>query len=91
MAVASVTDWQMIIDGEHVGSGSGEWTEVRSPATGDLAGRVPAGTVADVDHAAAGRASFEEYTRVRHVMVELTGVAEKDWHYQVFGDAPEGE
>ena len=34
--------------------------------------------------------SFEEYTRVKHVMVELTGVAEKGWHYQVFGDAPKG-
>jgi betaine-aldehyde dehydrogenase len=32
--------------------------------------------------------SFEEYTRVKHVMVELTGVAEKGWHFQVFGDAP---
>ncbi|CAN5824877.1 gamma-aminobutyraldehyde dehydrogenase [soil metagenome] len=32
--------------------------------------------------------SFEEYTRIKHVMVELTGAAEKGWHYQVFGDAP---
>jgi betaine-aldehyde dehydrogenase len=32
--------------------------------------------------------SFDEYTRVKHVMVELTGVAEKGWHYQVFGDVP---
>jgi betaine-aldehyde dehydrogenase len=32
--------------------------------------------------------SFEEYTRVKHVMIELTGVAEKGWHYQVFGDVP---
>lgn len=35
--------------------------------------------------------SFEEYTRIKHVMVELTGVPEKSWHYQVFGDAPEGD
>jgi betaine-aldehyde dehydrogenase len=34
--------------------------------------------------------SFDDYTQVKHVMVELTGVAEKGWHYQVFGDAPEG-
>ncbi len=33
--------------------------------------------------------SFDEYTQVKHVMVELTGDAEKGWHYQVFGDAPE--
>ena len=32
--------------------------------------------------------SFEEYTRVKHVMLELTGVAEKDWHYTIFGDKP---
>jgi betaine-aldehyde dehydrogenase len=30
--------------------------------------------------------SFEEYTQVKHVMVELTGVPEKDWHYTIFGD-----
>jgi betaine-aldehyde dehydrogenase len=34
--------------------------------------------------------SFDEYTRIKHVMVELTGVARKHWHYQVFGDAPDG-
>ena len=34
--------------------------------------------------------SFDEYTQVKHVMIELTGEAEKGWHYQVFGDAPEG-
>jgi betaine-aldehyde dehydrogenase len=32
--------------------------------------------------------SFDEYTRIKHVMVELTGATEKSWHYQVFGDAP---
>jgi betaine-aldehyde dehydrogenase len=30
--------------------------------------------------------SFEEYTRVKHVMVELTGEPEKPWHYTIFGD-----
>jgi betaine-aldehyde dehydrogenase len=33
--------------------------------------------------------SFEEYTRVKHVMIELTGDAEKPWHYTIFGDKPE--
>ena len=32
--------------------------------------------------------SFEEYTRIKHVMIELTGVAEKSWHYTIFGDKP---
>ena len=32
--------------------------------------------------------SFEEYTRVKHVMLELTGEAEKGWHYTIFGDKP---
>ena len=30
--------------------------------------------------------SFEEYTRVKHVMIELTGQPEKPWHYTIFGD-----
>jgi len=34
--------------------------------------------------------SFDDYTQVKHVMIELTGVAEKGWHYQIFGDVPEG-
>ena len=29
---------------------------------------------------------FEEYTQVKHVMVELNGEAEKGWHYTVVGD-----
>ena len=33
--------------------------------------------------------SFEEYTRVKHVMIELTGEPEKPWHYTIFGDKPE--
>ena len=31
--------------------------------------------------------SFEEYTQVKHVMIELSGEARKDWHYTIFGDA----
>jgi betaine-aldehyde dehydrogenase len=34
--------------------------------------------------------SFEEYTRVKHVMIELTGQPEKPWHYTIFGDKPAG-
>ncbi|HEY6058227.1 MAG TPA: aldehyde dehydrogenase family protein, partial [Candidatus Limnocylindrales bacterium] len=34
--------------------------------------------------------SFEEYTQVKHVMIELTGVPERAWHYTVFGDKPAG-
>jgi betaine-aldehyde dehydrogenase len=30
--------------------------------------------------------AFEEYTQVKHVMVELTGEAEKGWHYTVVGE-----
>ncbi|MFI5040444.1 MAG: aminobutyraldehyde dehydrogenase [Acidimicrobiales bacterium] len=32
--------------------------------------------------------SFEEYTRVKHVMLELTGEPEKPWHYTIFGEKP---
>jgi betaine-aldehyde dehydrogenase len=32
--------------------------------------------------------SFDEYTQVKHVMIELTGTAEKPWHYTIFGDKP---
>jgi hypothetical protein len=28
---------------------------------------------------------------VKHVMIELTGAAEKSWHYQVWGDGPSEE
>ena len=34
--------------------------------------------------------SFDEYTQVKHVMIELTGEPEKPWHYTIFGDKPEG-
>ncbi|HTK10352.1 MAG TPA: aminobutyraldehyde dehydrogenase [Ktedonobacteraceae bacterium] len=30
--------------------------------------------------------SFEEYTQIKHVLVELTGEARKSWHYTIFGD-----
>jgi betaine-aldehyde dehydrogenase len=30
--------------------------------------------------------ALEDYTEVKHVMVELTGDARKGWHYTVYGD-----
>ena len=61
MAVDVTNDLKMIIDGVAVGSTSGRWIEVRSPATGELVGRVPDGTEADVDRAVpVARASFND-------------------------------
>src|SRR5579859_6855920 len=31
--------------------------------------------------------SFDEYTQIKHVMVELTNENRKGWHYTIFGDA----
>ncbi len=31
--------------------------------------------------------AFDEYTQVKHVMIELNGEARKGWHYTIFGDA----
>src|SRR5579883_2359417 len=30
--------------------------------------------------------AFEEYTQIKHVMIELSGEARKSWHYTIFGD-----
>ena len=61
MAVDVTNDLKMIIDGVAVASTSGRWIEVRSPATGELVGRVPDGTEADVDRAVAvARAAFKD-------------------------------
>lgn len=61
MAVDVTLDLKMIIDGVAVPSTSGRWLDVRSPATGELVGRVPDGTEADVDLAvAAARAAFKD-------------------------------
>jgi betaine-aldehyde dehydrogenase len=56
-----MTDLRMFVDGRPQESTSGDWIEVCSPATGELVGRVPAGTAADVDLAvAAGRRAFRD-------------------------------
>jgi betaine-aldehyde dehydrogenase len=61
MAVVVAQDYRMWIDGGETESVGGEWIDVRNPATGDVVGRVPAGTEADVDRAvAAARASFTD-------------------------------
>lgn len=58
--IHAVADRPMVIDGRPRESGSGGWLEVRSPATGELVGRVPAGTADDVDLAVrAARRAFE--------------------------------
>jgi betaine-aldehyde dehydrogenase len=31
--------------------------------------------------------AFEDYTRIKHVMIEMDGEARKSWHYTIFGDA----
>jgi betaine-aldehyde dehydrogenase len=61
MVVEVATDHLMFIDGASRASVSGEWLEVRSPATGELVGRVPAGVEADVDAAVGvARAAFRD-------------------------------
>ncbi|OGN86118.1 MAG: gamma-aminobutyraldehyde dehydrogenase [Chloroflexi bacterium GWC2_73_18] len=61
MAIQTATDYRMFIGGEWIESSSGEWIEVRSPASGELVGRVPAGSEADVDRAVlAARAAFRD-------------------------------
>jgi len=61
MSIAAPTELRMLIGGEWVESSSGQWTDVRSPATGQVVGRVPRGTAADVDRAvAAAREAFDD-------------------------------
>jgi acyl-CoA reductase-like NAD-dependent aldehyde dehydrogenase len=47
------TDRPMWIANEHVAPAEGRWIESEDPATEEVLGRVPAGTVADVDRAVA--------------------------------------
>ena len=60
--IASGEDWKMWIDGEFVGSDSGEELDVLDPATGEPFATVPAGSVDDVDRAVgAAREAFESF------------------------------
>ncbi|MBA3779730.1 MAG: aldehyde dehydrogenase family protein, partial [Chloroflexi bacterium] len=61
MAVQTLTELKMYIGGEWVESSSGDWVEVHNPATGELVGRVPSASRADVDRAVAeARESFND-------------------------------
>jgi betaine-aldehyde dehydrogenase len=61
MAIQTVTELKMFIGGQWVESSSGRWIDVRSPASGELVGRVPEGTKEDVDRAVvAARAAFSD-------------------------------
>ena len=75
MAVDVAHDLKMIIDGVAVGSTSGRWLEVRSPASGELVGRVPDGTEADVDRAVAvARAAFKDGRWHRMAMADRVAI-----------------
>jgi len=50
----------MYIGGEFVPSESGQWMDTVNPATGEVHGRVPAGTAADVDRAVKAAAAAQQ-------------------------------
>ena len=78
MAVEVATDYLMFIDGQSVASSSRGWIEVRSPATRELVGRVPAGGPADVDRAvAAARLAFNDGRWHRKLMAERVQIFER--------------
>ena len=52
-------DRSMFIGGEFVSSESGEWMDAINPATEEVHGRVPAGTVVDVDRAVQAAAAAQ--------------------------------
>ncbi len=61
MAVQTITQLKMLIGGEWVEAAGGEWIDVKSPATGELVGRVPKGSAVDVDRAVkAAREAFND-------------------------------
>src|SRR5436190_11613971 len=58
---SAALDRPMVIDGADSEAADGGWIEVRSPASGELVGRVPAGGPKEVDRAvAAARGSFDD-------------------------------
>jgi len=78
MVVEAVRDYLMFIDGASVEAISGAWLEVRSPATGALVGRVPAGAEADVDRAvAAARAAFADGRWSRRYLPERVAILQR--------------
>jgi betaine-aldehyde dehydrogenase len=60
-------DRPMYIGGEFVESDSGEWMDSINPATGEVHGRVPAGTVSDVDRAVKAAAAAQQDWGARSV------------------------
>jgi betaine-aldehyde dehydrogenase len=60
-------DRPMYIGGEFVESDSGEWMDSVNPATGEVHGRVPAGTVSDVDRAVQAAAAAQQDWGARSV------------------------
>jgi len=78
MAVEVATDYPMFIDGASVASSSGAWLEVRSPATREVVGRVPAGTEADVDRAvSAARTAFRGGRWHRMLMADRVAILDR--------------
>jgi betaine-aldehyde dehydrogenase len=75
MVAEDVRDFPMFIDGASAASSSGSWLDVRSPATGALVGRVPAGTETDVDRAVgAARVAFEDGRWSRRYLPERVAI-----------------
>ena len=60
-------DRPMYIGGEFVPSESGAWMDTYNPATGEVHGRVPAGTAADVDRAVQAAAEAQREWGARSV------------------------
>jgi len=60
-------DRPMYIGGEFVESDSGQWMDSVNPATGEVHGRVPAGTVSDVDRAVKAAAEAQRDWGARSV------------------------
>lgn len=60
-------DRLMYIGGEFVASDSGEWMDSVNPATGEVHGRVPAGTVSDVARAVAAAKRAQPEWAATHV------------------------
>lgn len=70
-----VRDYPMFIDGASAEATGGTWLEVRSPATGGLVGRVPAGTTGDLDRAvAAARTAFRDGRWSRRYLPERAAI-----------------
>ena len=75
MTIDTRADLSMIVDGRPSDAHDGGRLEVRSPATGDLVGSVPAGSPADVDRAVAvARSAFRDGRWSRRPPGERTAV-----------------